>query len=80
MLILINTDWDKLITALDNYKSVQAKWDTATSQSGFYDPCDSQKKHYELDIADAEESLNEVFTKLVRKASYGCQCPHQPLL
>ena len=76
---MIRTDWDNLLTALDNYRSVQAKWDTATAQSGFYDPCDSQKQHYELDINDAEESLNTIFGKLVRKATPGCQCTDQPL-
>ena len=75
----MRTEWDDLIEALDHYRTVQSKWDTATSQSGFYDPCDSQRDHYNQDIKDASEKLEEVFGELVRRHGPGCQCPDQPL-
>lgn len=76
---MIRTDYDELIAALDHYRDVQATRERDLSAPGHYDPCDTQKEHYEAEVLKAERRLDDIFEKLVTGHQRGCACPHQPL-
>lgn len=76
---MIRTDYDDLLEALDNYRDVQAKRSRDLDTPGHYDPCDTQKEHYQYELHRAERRLDDIFEKLVRVHQRGCACPDQPL-